>query len=124
MRRRGSSFARSNFVMPCARGSASASAQRSSSSPWGNQAGRSSGGGSSVTQSFASMPYMRRAYGIEAKLCVTEEPPPLERPAWFPQGEELERWAEAEADPRAHGITKFDLAKLDPRLLMQALRPY
>jgi len=66
----------------------------------------------------------RRMYGIEAKLCVTEEPPPLERPAWFPQGEELERWAEAEADPRAHGITKFDLAKLDPRLLMQALRPY
>src|SRR5438093_632279 len=66
----------------------------------------------------------RRMYGIEAKLCVAEEPPPLERPAWFPQGEELERWAEAEADPRAHGITKFDLAKLDPRLLMQALRPY
>src|SRR5438093_3945191 len=66
----------------------------------------------------------RRMYGIEGTLCVTEEPPPLERPAWFPGGEELERWAEIEADPRAHGITKFDLGKLDPRLLMQALRPY
>src|SRR5437870_2421110 len=66
----------------------------------------------------------RRMYGIEATLCVTEEPPPLERPPWFPGGEELERWAEVEADPRAHGITKFDLGKLDPRLLMQALRPY
>src|SRR5436309_1632136 len=66
----------------------------------------------------------RRMYGIEATLCVTEEPPPLERPPWFPGGEELERWAEIEADPRAHGITKFDLGKLDPRLLMQALRPY
>src|SRR5207302_1675062 len=58
------------------------------------------------------------------KLYANERPPPFGRPAWFPQGEELERWAEAEADPRAHGITKFDLAKLDPRLLMQALRPY
>jgi predicted TIM-barrel fold metal-dependent hydrolase len=66
----------------------------------------------------------RRMYGIEAKLCVTEEPPPLERPAWFPGGEELESWAAVEADPRAHGMTKFDLSKLDPRLLMQALRPY
>jgi uncharacterized protein len=66
----------------------------------------------------------RRMYGIEAKLAVTDEPPPLERPAWFPAGEELERWAEVEANPRAHGLTHFDLARLDPRLLMQALRPY
>ena len=29
-----------------------------------------------------------------------------------------------EANPRAHGITKFELSKLDPRILMQALRPY
>jgi predicted TIM-barrel fold metal-dependent hydrolase len=66
----------------------------------------------------------RRMYGIEGTLAVADEPPPIERPAWFPGGEELERWAEAEADPRAHGITHFDLAKLDPRILMQALRPY
>ena len=42
----------------------------------------------------------------------------------FPGGEELESWAAAEADPRAHGMTKFDLSKLDPRILMRALRPY
>jgi len=66
----------------------------------------------------------RRMYGIEGKSYVTEEAPPLERPAWFPGGEELERWAEAEANPRANGITSFDLSKLDPRLIMQALRPY
>jgi predicted TIM-barrel fold metal-dependent hydrolase len=66
----------------------------------------------------------RRMYGIDEKVFVTVEPPPLERPGWFPGGEELEAWASVEADPRAHGITKFELSKLDPRLLMQALRPY
>jgi predicted TIM-barrel fold metal-dependent hydrolase len=66
----------------------------------------------------------RRMYGIEPVLAVTQEPPPLERPAWFPGGEELERWAEIEANPRAHGMTKFDISKLDPRIIMQALRPY
>jgi len=43
----------------------------------------------------------RRFYGIEPKLFVSEEPPPLERPAWFPQGRELEEWARREADPAA-----------------------
>jgi predicted TIM-barrel fold metal-dependent hydrolase len=66
----------------------------------------------------------RRMYGIEGRLCVTDEPAPIPRPEWFPGGPALEDWARAEADPRAHGITHFDLAKLDPRLLMQALRPY
>ncbi|HYV56798.1 MAG TPA: hypothetical protein VE911_04595, partial [Candidatus Nitrosopolaris sp.] len=66
----------------------------------------------------------RRMYGIEGKLFVTEEPAPLERPAWFPSGDQLATWAEEEANPRAHGVTKFDLNRLDPRLLMQALRPY
>ncbi|TMA98966.1 MAG: hypothetical protein E6J70_13850, partial [Deltaproteobacteria bacterium] len=66
----------------------------------------------------------RRMYGVESRLFVTDEPPPLERPPWFPGGEELAEWARAEADPRAHGITSFELSKLDPRLLMQALRPY
>jgi predicted TIM-barrel fold metal-dependent hydrolase len=66
----------------------------------------------------------RRMYGIEGTLCVREEPGPIDRPAWFPGGEELEAWAAVEADPRAHGVTHFDLAKLDPRLLMRALRPY
>jgi predicted TIM-barrel fold metal-dependent hydrolase len=66
----------------------------------------------------------RRMYGIEGKLFVGEEAAPIERPAWFPGGDELEHWATVEADPRAHGLTKFDLSKLDPRILMQALRPY
>jgi len=66
----------------------------------------------------------RRMYGIEGKTFVSEEPAALDRPGWFPGGKELDEWAEAEADPRAHGITNFDLSKLDPRILMQALRPY
>jgi len=66
----------------------------------------------------------RRMYGIEGKMFVEREPGPLERPDWFPQHEELEQWAAVESDPRGHGITSFELAKLDPRLLLQALRPY
>jgi predicted TIM-barrel fold metal-dependent hydrolase len=66
----------------------------------------------------------RRMYGIEGKVFVSDEPGPIERPAWFPGGAELEQWAAVESDPRAHGMTHFDLSKLDPRLLMQALRPY
>ena len=66
----------------------------------------------------------RRMYGIEGRIFVGEEAPPIERPDWFPKRDDVEQWAEAEANPRAHGMTKFDLAKLDPRLLMQALRPY
>ena len=41
----------------------------------------------------------RRVYGVEPKLCVGEEPPALERPAWFPQGPALEAWARREARP-------------------------
>jgi len=66
----------------------------------------------------------RRMYGIEGKVFVTEEAGTIERPEWFPKTGELEEWAAVEADPRAHGMTKFDLLKLDPRILMQALRPY
>src|ERR1035437_203769 len=42
----------------------------------------------------------RRIYGIEEKLFVTEEAPPIERPDWFPRGPELEEWAEMVAYPR------------------------
>ena len=35
----------------------------------------------------------RRFYGIEGKMFVTEEPPPIRRPAWFPQeDEEFRSW--------------------------------
>ena len=42
----------------------------------------------------------RRLYRIEPKTFVDEEAPPIERPSWFPQGEELERFAELSKDPR------------------------
>lgn len=42
----------------------------------------------------------RRWYGIEPKIFVTEEAAPIDRPDWFPQGPELEEWAELVARPR------------------------
>ena len=45
----------------------------------------------------------RRIYGIEAKMFVTEEPRPIDRPDWFPQGPELDEWADLVAHPRENG---------------------
>jgi predicted TIM-barrel fold metal-dependent hydrolase len=42
----------------------------------------------------------RRMYGIEPRLFVTEEPGPLPRPEWFPQGDALAEWAALVASPR------------------------
>ncbi len=42
----------------------------------------------------------RRLYGIEPRTFVSEEAPPMQRPAWFPQGEELARFTELSKDPR------------------------
>ena len=39
-------------------------------------------------------------YGIEPKVFVTDEAGPIERPDWFPQGPELDEWAELVAHPR------------------------
>ena len=44
----------------------------------------------------------RKIYGIEPKLFVSEEPPPIDRPDWFPQGPELDEWAEMVAHPRQY----------------------
>ena len=44
----------------------------------------------------------RRMYGIEEKNFVSQEPGPIDRPDWFPQGPELERWADIVAHPRQH----------------------
>ena len=67
----------------------------------------------------------RRMYGIEPKLCVTEEVPQIERPGWFPKPDDLEQWAAIEADPRGNGITQsIDFSKLDPRMIMSAIRAY
>ncbi len=39
-------------------------------------------------------------YGIEPKMFVTDEAGPIERPDWFPQGPELDEWADLVAHPR------------------------
>ncbi len=57
-----------------------------------------------------------RMYGIQQKVFVTEEPPPIQRPAWFPQGKELEQWWERESNPRKYG------AHLAPSPIAQAGR--
>jgi predicted TIM-barrel fold metal-dependent hydrolase len=41
-------------------------------------------------------------YRIEPQQFVSDEAPPLERPDWFPQGEELARFTELSKDPRAN----------------------
>jgi predicted TIM-barrel fold metal-dependent hydrolase len=41
-----------------------------------------------------------RWYGIEPKMFVTDEAPPIDRPEWFPQGAELEEFAELVSYPR------------------------
>jgi uncharacterized protein len=44
----------------------------------------------------------RRMYGIDAKLFVTDEPDAIQRPEWFPHGDELAEFAALIADPRHH----------------------
>jgi len=67
----------------------------------------------------------RRMYGVEPKLYVTEEVTDIQRPDWFPRTEEIEQWALAESDPRGNGITQsIDFSKLDPRMIMSAIRAY
>jgi predicted TIM-barrel fold metal-dependent hydrolase len=55
----------------------------------------------------------RSFYGIEPKLFVTEEPDPIQRPDWFPQGPELEAWADIVAHPRENAEKVRELG-LDP----------
>ena len=67
----------------------------------------------------------RRMYGIEPKIFVTEEVIDIPRPSWFPKLADLEAWAATESDPRAHGVTQsIDFSKLDPRMIMAAIRSY
>jgi predicted TIM-barrel fold metal-dependent hydrolase len=58
----------------------------------------------------------RRMYGIEARRFVTDEPGPIERPGWFPQGSELEEWAALVAFPRenAEVLAERGLSSLPP----------
>jgi predicted TIM-barrel fold metal-dependent hydrolase len=63
----------------------------------------------------------RRMYGIEPKMFVTEEAPPIDRPAWFPQGPEFEEWAELIAHPRENAARLREL-DMDPQLVAKASR--
>jgi len=65
----------------------------------------------------------RRMYGVEGRVFVRHEPAEIPRPAWWPSAEEVEAFARVQADPRRHG-GGFDIAKLDPRMLLAAMRIY
>ena len=63
-------------------------------------------------------------YGIEPKLFVTEEAPPIERPDWFPQGPELDDWADLVAHPRenADRLKEMGVQSGGPLAAIRALR--
>ncbi|HSS11621.1 MAG TPA: hypothetical protein VLL25_17170, partial [Acidimicrobiales bacterium] len=52
----------------------------------------------------------RRMYGIDGKLFITDEPPPIDRPDWFPQGPELDAWADLVAHPRENADKLAEIA--------------
>jgi len=62
----------------------------------------------------------RHFYGIEPTLFVTEEPRPIDRPAWFPAGPELEEWASIVARPRRNAARLRELG-LDPESALARL---
>ena len=64
-------------------------------------------------------PTPRRWYGIEPKLFVTDEAGPIERPDWFPQGPELDEWADKVAHPREH-MDELKALGHDPESLLNA----
>jgi uncharacterized protein len=66
----------------------------------------------------------RRLYGIEGKLFVSEEPKEIPRPDWFPKPDQVAAFAEAAADPRAHGNAGFRVSKMDPRFVLEMLRSF
>ena len=53
----------------------------------------------------------RRFYGIQGKVFVTDEAPPLDRPDWFPQGPEFEEWARLAADPRKNAARLKEMGR-------------
>jgi predicted TIM-barrel fold metal-dependent hydrolase len=55
----------------------------------------------------------RRMYGIEPKVFVTDEAAPIDRPDWFPQGPELEEWADLVAWPRENAEKIAALAAVE-----------
>jgi hypothetical protein len=62
----------------------------------------------------------RSFYGIEAKMFVTDEAPPIARPDWFPGGPELDEWADMIAHPRENAARLEELGE-DPTSQMARL---
>jgi len=64
-----------------------------------------------------------RFYGIEPKMFVTDEAPPIERPEWFPQGPELDEFVALVSHPREN-MAELKRRGLDPesRLAAQMAR--
>jgi uncharacterized protein len=61
-----------------------------------------------------------RFYGIEPKIFVTDEAPPIERPDWFPQGSELAEFVELVSHPREH-MDELKARGLDSESQLQAM---
>ena len=59
-----------------------------------------------------------RTYGITPRVFVKDEPGPIERPDWFPQGPELEEWANVVAHPRENADRMRELG-FDPISVLQ-----
>jgi len=57
-----------------------------------------------------------RFYGIEPKMFVTDEAPPIDRPEWFPQGQDLVDFSEIVSHPREH-VAEIKQLGLDPENL-------
>ena len=59
----------------------------------------------------------RRFYGIEGSCSSPTRPTPIDRPDWFPQGAELDEWADIVAHPRENAEKIAELG-LDPMSLL------
>ncbi len=63
-------------------------------------------------------------YSIEPQVFVTQEADPIDRPDWFPQGPELEEWADLVAHPRENAQRLADLHEMrDPSRIAQRIGP-
>jgi len=60
---------------------------------------------------------LRRALNAVRPRMAVDEPDPIDRPEWFPQGEELDEWAEIVAHPREHPQQMAEMG-LDPLSLL------
>jgi predicted TIM-barrel fold metal-dependent hydrolase len=61
-----------------------------------------------------------RFYGIEPKIFVTDEAPPIVRPDWFPQGAELAEFVALVSNPREH-MAELKERGIDPESQTQAV---